>query len=418
MLILALDVVIGLIILVNPIAGVIAIFALQYFPLLPNLQLGPFEASISALPTVLLALVAFLRRRGPDSNAKKLEGWQYFLIIGLGVSFILSSINSVSFSTTLGLLPNMALYLLVLYAMQVLVDSERKMIAIAKALLIMAFIRALWEVELLPLRLVLGIPGMGGENGTVFVFHASVALGLVAFLVTPGWFSKRWQLFAIGILGFLILRGIEFQTRSAWIAWFFMLIVLITRVPLNRLMKWSVLALPVLILMLWSFRVVIENNLEQTQNTLSSISGTSDQSMNDDDFIREVGRQSGLAMFRASPLLGVGPGMLMPLKAEFSPYGSLYLKFGTFNAWLTILAENGLLGVSASLLIVLAPLGMSWLQTSKKPNDSTWLAFAFALGVFGFAIHLFFISLMFSFFWMHVGLALAAVRLAYLDRID
>lgn len=390
--------------------GLISVLVVLYIPIVPNIEIGSFDISVTALPIVLLAVVGTVYQRKIPIGSR-LKNWQWVIIVFLAFSFFLSTIFSSSISVSLGSIPNLAVYVLAIYAVQALVNTQAKLLLITKVIILLVFIRAIWEIELLPVRLMLGIPGMGGINGTVFVFHAAVAIGLVFIFIRPIWFSKQWSLFVFIVLCITLLRGIEFQTRAAWIAWVVVLLFIFIRIPLPKVLNWGVVLLPIVVLTLWAFQDVIASNLSQTQGTLLAIRESDVSTMNKDDFIREVGREAGLAMVRARPILGWGPGMFQKLKTGFNPYGNLYSDFGTFNAWLTILAENGTVGLLAALLPILTPSVICLRKVGKKPGATYWLAFAYALSVLAFSIHLLFISLMYSFFWVHVGLSLSAVRI-------
>jgi O-antigen ligase len=392
----------------------IIILAMLYFPLLPSISIGPFEASATAVPILVLAGMAFLKLR-QKTSVPQFTGWQKTLLSFLALSFVLASIFTSSMRVTLSLLPNMGLYLLELFAIPILVDSNRKLVIVAKASMVLAFILSFWKIELGPLRDVLGLSGLGGINGIAFEFHPAVAIGLVVLLVQPGWFSRRWQFFSALTLVSLILHGVQFQTRAAWLAWIIILIILIGCLPARRFVKLIFLVVPITILLLWPYASLFINNLEQTQLTVTALAGETSTSISEDDLIREVGLRAGLAMFREHPIVGWGPGLYASLLGQYSSGNDRSLALGAFNAWLISLAETGVIGVIATLSLVLTPLWISWKQLRRTQNDYKWLALAFALGVVGLAVHLLFISQMFSFFWVHLGLALTGARLVLVE---
>jgi len=392
----------------------IVTLAMLYFPLLPNISIGPFEASATVIPILLLAGAALLKLR-KKTEIPQITAWQKTLLFFLALSFILAGIFTSSMQITLKLLPNMGLYILELFAIPILVDTNRKLVIVAKASMVLAFILSFWKVELDYFRGLFGLSGLGGINGIVFDFHPAVAIGLVVLLVQPSWFSRRWQLFSAFTLVSLVLHGVGFQTRAAWLAWMIMLIIIISCLPARSMFKLIFLIIPIIILLLWPYMSLFMSNLDQTQRTVTALSTENFTSISKDDLMREVGLRAGLTMFRERPLLGWGPGLYDAMLGRYSSVQDRTLAAGAFNAWLISLAEMGLLTVIAILAIVLTPLWISWRRLRKDPNDHKWLALAFSLGVAGMAVHLFFISLMFSFFWFHLGLALAGGRLVLLD---
>jgi O-antigen ligase len=392
----------------------IIILAMLYFPIIPNLSFGSIEASATAFPILLLAGMALLKLR-QKTPVPQIDGWQKTLFFFLTLSFVLAIIFTTSMRVTLSLLPNMGLYLLELFSIPILVDSNRKLVTVAKASMVLSFILSFWKVELGSLRDVLGLPGLGGINGIVFEFHPAVAIGLVVLLVQPSWFSRGWQLFSALTLVSLILHGVEFQTRAAWLAWIIMLIFITSCLSWRRLGRLMFLLVPIIALLLFPYLSLFVKNLEQTQQTMTALSNENTSSINKDDLIREVGLRAGMVMFRERPLLGWGPGLYTSLLRQYSFGSERSFALGAFNAWLISLTEIGLFGVLATLALVLTPLWISWRQLRKTQNDYKWLAFAFVLSMLGLAIHLLFISLMYSFFWVHLGLALAGARLAIVE---
>jgi len=390
--------------------------AMLYFPLLPNIELGPFKASATVFPIFLMAGGALLklRQRNP---APKIVGWQKILLLFLGLSFTLSSIFTASLNVTLSLLPNMLLYLLILFSIPILVDSNQNLVTLAKTIMLLAFILSIWKVELGPFREYFGLSGLGGINGIVFSFHPAVAIGFIVLLVRPGWFSRGWQWFSALTLLSLILHGVEFQTRAAWIAWIIIMVILISRLPVRHLSRLIFVMVPVIFLLLRPYMSMFVRTLEETQQTLAAVSSDYSGSISKDDLIREVGLKAGIAMFRERPLIGWGPGLFPVLLGQYNPLSvSGRYELGAFNAWLLSLTETGIIGVIATLALVLTPFWISWRQLRKEQTDDKWLAFAFVLGAVSLAIHLLFISLMFSFFWIHLGLALAGARLVAVDN--
>lgn len=435
------------IVLSYPMIGISLILISLYFPLLPLVPLGPIEFSATALPAFGLALSAFFRTRS-KSNQVSLAVWQKILLAALGLSFLLSSLFSADFSATAKMLPNILIYLLILYGVMAEVNTPDKLKFTVKVLLILTFTLSIWRVELRPLRLLFGLPSLG-INGAAFAFHPGVALGLVIFLFVPDQsFSSRWRWFAGVTLVSLLIHGIQYQTRAAWLAWLVMLLVIISRAPLRRWGRFIPLLIIVGLIAGISYGAMIIANYQQTNSTIFAAFGqTNYATINPDDRLRLLAKDAGLRMFRARPLFGWGANSFNFLKPLYvsDPTTKEAMYPGAFNSWLTMLVEIGLVGLLSGLAISLAPLVITWVVLQKQQrvanvmgnsrnlpskigqkhdqvaiteqqSEITGLAFGLALGVLGLAIHLLFIDLMFSYYWIHVGLALAAVRLAFLDN--
>jgi len=217
----------------------------------------------------------------------------------------------------------------------------------------------------------------------------------------------------------LIIHGFLFETRSAWIVWSLILFTLAIQLPLRRWIRFLPIVVVLFSLIGFSYLDTFQNNLMQTQRTLTALEKGNAGMMSSGDHIRIAAQDAGLAMFRERPILGWGPNMYVYLKPEFVMESNAKARNpGAFNAWLKVLVEMGLVGVLFSALVVVLPMLQTWLCLSKKQarkqekNELPWLSFGFALGAFGLAIHLAFIDQMYSFYWFHVGLALAAARLA------
>ena len=145
------------------------------------------------------------------------------------------------------------------------------------------------------------------------------------------------------------------------------------------------------------------------------LNGGSYATVSSDDRLRLLARDAGLRMFQARPIFGWGANRFDFLKPSFvgGDVSKEAVYPGTFNSWLLMLVEMGGIGVLAGLAVSLTPLVGSWFLLRRKRSEINTLAFGFALGVLGLVIHLLFIDLMFSFYWMHVAIALAALRLAF-----
>ncbi len=415
-----LTLVLGLIVfvvaLVYPMAGVSLILVGLYFPIFPNVPLGSFEFSISTLPVAGLALGALVRSRSQPGRGN-LMGWQKILLAALGLAFILSSLLSANLGVSLRMAPNLLLYLLILFGIIVEVNSSARLHYVAKLILILAFVVSFWRFELAPLRSLLHLP-MLSINGAVFSFHPAVALALAILLFTPGeGFSKRWRWFAGLTLVSLAAHGILNETRAGWLTWLVLLLAVGSRLPMKHLVRLSPLILIVGSLLIISYSQVLKSNISETSATLQGLKEEDQSLVGSDDRIRLLAYDAGVRMFHAKPVLGWGPNLYVTLKPAFVADSSKEAKFlGAFNSWLILLTEMGLVGLTCGALISLAPFAITWYMMYKQPTEINGLAFGFALGALGLAIHLLFIDLMFSFYWVHIGLALAAAGLVLQNR--
>lgn len=407
----------ALFVLARPLAGLLLVLGLLYFPLFPNLNLGGLETSITAPLLLLLTLVALLRQRGSSAAAPPRPAWQKALLGGLALAFALALGLSQDYSVSLRAAPNLALYLAILFVIPAVIDTEARLILAAKAILALAFVLSFWQVELRPLRGLFGLPSFG-TNPTVFAFHPAVALCLVILLQSGRLFSRRWRWFTGLTLVSLVLHGVLLQTRAAWLTWILFLLLLALRLPFRRWARYLPLVILLLGLAAYFYAGTLQANFEQTQTTLTATLAGDEAQMNSSDRIRLLAQQAGLAMFHERPLFGWGPNMYTHLKPEFVTERSKEARNpGAYNSWLLVLAEMGLVGIFPAALAALLPLLLAWRSLGRPASPARrevqWLAFGFALGAFGLAFHLLFIGLMFSFYWAHVGLAWAAVRLAF-----
>lgn len=395
----------------RPSRGIALALVMLYFPLLRNLELGPIDFSLQMFPLLGLTLKSFDR----NLRLEPLRFWQRMILIILGGGFLLSFLFSESVSYSVRFAPNLAVYLLWLFVMMKFIRTDADLWGVAKLILVLGFLFSIWRIELRPIRVLLDLPSMG-FNGAVFNFHPAVAIALVVAIILPrgDWVTLRWKIFAWLTLLSCIYHGFLLETRSAWLAWMAMAAMLGLRAPgwkkFVLIFGASLLASVIFLV----FGESITANLNQTRISLEVASGEiSISEINSDDLIRLVARDAGLRMFYARPIFGWGPNTYIRLKPQFLTYfGKASELPGAFNAWLIALAEWGLVGTTGAMLVFFFPLGASWFYLNKNPTLISYLALAFALAVLGMGIHLLFIDLMYSLVWAHLGLALAAARLA------
>lgn len=409
---LALGLIVFLLVASYPMIGVSLMIASLYFPILPTVPLGPLEFSVSSLPVVGLALGIFFRSRFRAEHVY-LAAWQKALLVILALAFLLSSLFSSDYPSTLKMMPNMLIYLVILFGIMAEINTFEKLKYVAKLILVLAFVLSIWRFELRPLRGVFDLPSLG-INGATFSFHAGIALAFaILIFTTNNTFSLAWRWFAALTLLSLFIHGIEYQTRAAWLAWALMLILILSRVSWTRWIRFVPIVIVIGLITAVFYGSVIQDNYRQTSYTVTAAFGGNYSITSSDDRLRLLARDAGWRMFEARPVFGWGANRFDFLKPAFVEGTSKEADHpGAFDSWLIVLAEMGLFGLIASMMASLTPLISTWFLLRKRHTQITGLAFGFALGVFCLVIHLIFIDLLFSFYWIHVGLALAATRLA------
>lgn len=396
-----------------PSVGLFLIFASLYFPLLPNVELGPLEFSASTLPVVGLAASILVRKSKP-AEGPSLARWQKSLLILLAGGFLLAVLFSTDFEASVTSAPNLILYLIVLFGIIKYLDTPGKLYSAVKIILVLSFLLSIWRIELRPLRGLLGLSSLG-VNGMAYSFHPGVGISFMLLLLPVSKdFSRRWKVFAALTLVSLLVHGFLLQTRAAWVAWGVILLVVLTAISPRRWIRFTpILAGAGLIIFLLANDLVMAN-VQQTLATITAVEDDDYTEMSPDDRIRIYARDAGIKMFEERPLLGWGPNTYNLLKPSFVEWnsGKEANISGAFNSWLLALAETGLVGTIPQVLITVVPVGITWYSYRKRPGQLTGIAFGFALGMLGLAVHQLFIGLMFSFWWLQVGFACAAARMA------
>jgi hypothetical protein len=396
----------------RPREGVYLFLFALYFPLFPNVPIGSLEFTFTTFLLVGI-LLGVLNLKRKDKSVQ-LARWQLVLLLALGIAFLFSVIFSDSITTSIKSLPNLIIYLIILYVFMVLFRTTKQLWSIARLILVLAFILSFWRTELRPLRLLLGLSSLG-INAAVFDFHPAVAIALViCVLFTKNEVSIFWKIFSWLVLFSLIYHGFSYQTRAGWLAWIIMAVFLVIYIRGRARIIFTVAVSCIVIIGLLFFSDLIKNNVSQTQATILAANGdTSYANVNNDDVVRLIARDAGLQMFYARPIFGWGPNSYIRLKPLFVEInGKAGQVQGAFNAWLLALDEWGIVGTFVTLIVFLGPVFIIWFIFRKKRNTTTYLALAFTMGILGLSIHLLFIDLLFSFTWVHAGLALAAVRMA------
>lgn len=282
---------------------------------------------------------------------------------------------------------------------------------VAKIIMILALVTSLWPSTLLSIRNYLGVPGMG-LNGAIFKIHVGFAICLVAILNQMLGFSRSWRITAWLVILVLIAESISAETRSAWLSMIVMVVIAVVVLRPRRILP-LIGVLLIGLVVVNAYNDVVMRNFEQTKATVSAIINeqTNSVAVATEDYIRYFSNRAALLMFQEHPVTGVGPNLYGYLQPEYVPFAYAGYE-NSFNSWLKILAEFGMIGISAIAIAFFSPFVIIWKRIKPNKIDPlVALAFASALGVIGMGVHLFFIDLLYSFVWFHVGLALAAARL-------
>jgi O-antigen ligase len=408
------------VVLVSPMLGIVSIMLLLFFPILPQLSLGPMSISVTTLPVIGLSFIAAMRVF-VEQRSSNLKVWQIILLAVLIFAFLLPVLTSESMSKSLMLLPNLIIYVLILFSIMVLVKTPEQLVLLAKMILVLVVMMVAWKYLLRPVRGLFSLSGLG-VNGLVFMFHPGFAVALTCILTPLPGFSQRWRWFAWFCAGLIVVFSIYLQSRAGWIALLVMLgLAILVMHP--RKIGYVLGSLLLVIMLAWFYKGIVQTNVSQTVETVVSLveqpQGSIEEGMiSPDDLIRVVARDAAQRMIEQRPWTGWGPGMFPLLKPAFAEGPSKYSVgpngevAGAFNAWLMLLAEMGIpitLVVAIIFLLPLFIIARALFTKSDRPIKA--LAFAFALGVVGLSIHLLFIDLLYgSFVWLQLGLALAALR--------
>ncbi len=411
-----------LLVLAAPVPGLILVLVMLYFAVFPTFDLGPVSTSITTLPMLALAFIALVYM-SQHPKLHNLRGWQYFWLIALALAFVFPTTVSFLPEISLPLLPNLLLYVVILFAVMALVRRPEQLVTIGKAILVILVVQVIWKYQLAPLRAIFGLPSLVG-NALIFNFHPAFALCLVILLAPslPG-FTRRWHTLAWVGLAAIELWTFWLEARAGLIAQAAMFLVALLAFPARRSVFFLGLFAALIFAMAVLFPEQIQRGLDQTIGTLQAVETESidELSMSSDDLARMVARNAAMDMYRQRPFTGWGPNTYVALKTEFAIAPSTkYIigreggALGAFNSWLMVLAEMGVFSTLVMAAIYLLPLPIAWRQVrANKTSPAARLAFAYALGLAGLAVHLYFIDLIYGTFeWLFVALAWAAVRIA------
>jgi O-antigen ligase len=395
------------IILARPFWGVVLLVIMLYLPVWPNVELGPLEFSISSLPVMGLAAVALMQMllRG---GKPQIVGWQLALILALAGVFLLTTLTSVSVQKSILFLPNLIIYLLLLFSICALVRTREQFIVIAKVILFAGVAAAIWK----EIDGILDLPRLTGLNGIIYRHHAAVAIAICGMLLPlEGFSSAQRRLLWVVFIG-LVVDMVLTETRAAWFAAAIVGVIAISQARLSRRLITVLIIGAVGVTMSFTFEGVFERNISATQAAINALEGSGDSTdVVSGDRVRLVARDAGVRMFLARPILGWGPTLFADIKPSFAAGPTRYAIGSGFNSWLVLLDEMGLVGALVVGFAFVTPVLATYVQLRRRRDEISYLGFAFALGVAGLCIHLLFIDLLYSsFVWFHLALTMAFVR--------
>ncbi len=394
-----------------PLYGFVMVMALLYLPVFSLVRLGPLEFSVTSIPIAALAGVALLRLRD-RKFASNWKGWQIILLTTLAIGFFVSTALSTELSYSWQAVPNLIVYLLILFSVNSLVTEQKDLLLLAKATVVLAFVSVIWkEVDGL-----IGLPRLTGINGINFQHHVAFALCLGGWALPIKGFSVRWKVFMALVASSIIVDYVYYETRGAWIAGLIMVILVIIRARPSIFLTAGVVGGIGVVIAFVMFGVIFQRNLSETRSTIAVLQGAGLSTANPDDQIRLVAQQAGLNMIRAKPWFGWGPNLFKSLKSRFVMGNDRTLTGAAFNSWLTWLAEMGIFGTLPVILAFLVPFLIIFRHVGIE--NSNYLAYALSVGMIGLVVHLFFINMLYSFTWFNIGLSWAAAGIVSRTKVE
>ncbi len=398
----------------RPLHGIILILAMVYFPIFSTFDLGPVSISISTLPVLALFLRAFTqwgraRKKIPIAN------WQWVILLSILAAYALATIASSDFTSSLTLLPNLIMYLMIVFSIIVLVRKPEDFFKIAKSILLMVLIDTI-SPGLTPIRNLLGTRGLG-INGVVFKYYTAFSIGLVFITQQYPKVTKTWRLLGGLVAALVAVRAILFQTRSAWIALIVILVFLIVFLPRRTALIGLAVTGVIVSLIFWGD--IIQENITESTGAVNAVQEDDFYTASEDDRIRLVSRDVGWNMFRDRPALGWGPNTFSTLIFRLATVSRKYVVGGAFNSWLKLMAEAGWINLIPVLAAFLSPLILFVFRYKRIPPAFRNLTLAFVMGLVGTVVHLLFIDLLYSsLVWLHLGLAMAMIEIAEKPAAD
>lgn len=391
----------------RPLHGIILILIMVYFPIFSTFDLGPVTISISTLPVLALFLRAFTLW-GRSRKKIPIATWQWVILLAILTAYLLATIASSDFTSSLTLLPNLIMYLMIVFSIIVLVRKPEDFYLIAKSILLMVLIDTI-SPGLTPIRNLLGTRGLG-INGVVFKYYTAFSIGLVLITQQYPKVTKTWRLLGGLVAALITVRAILFQTRSAWIAMIVILALLIIFLPRRTALIGVIVVGAIASWIFWGD--IIQENITESTGAANAIQEDDFYTASEDDRIRLVSREVGWNMFRDRPALGWGPNTFSTLIFRLATVSHKYVVGGAFNSWLKLMAEAGWINLIPVLLAFLCPFILFASRYKRITPAFRNLTLAFVLGVVGTAVHLLFIDLLYSsLVWLHLGLAMAVIEI-------
>jgi O-antigen ligase len=399
--------------LTRPLKGLMLIVFMVYFPIFSIFKFGPLSISVSTLP-VLALFIRALHDRDRSPEKYPISAWQWLVMASMVAAFILVTISSSAPTKSLVLLPNLIMYVMLIFSVIVLVRQPEEFLILAKTILVLTLIDTIIP-QLAPVAKLLSTKLLG-INGIALKYYFAFAIGMV-FLTQPNpYVSRLWRLLGGAVALLVMIRLVIFQTRAAWLAIVVILVLLTILLPRRAVLIGMIAVLGGIAL--FSYRDVIKQNILETQSSVTALRINSLKPAGEDDRIRLVSLQVGKHLFQERPILGWGPNIFPDLIKRTANAPEKYVTGGAFNSWLMLFAETGLVGGLPVMLAFAFPIIYIILRFNSVPGDIRYLYLAFAMGLLATAIHLLFIDLMYtSQVWLHLGLTMAGVQAIKLSNL-
>jgi O-antigen ligase len=128
--------------------------------------------------------------------------------------------------------------------------------------------------------------------------------------------------------------------------------------------------------------------------------------------------RAGVAMWQSAPLLGIGPGSYTRVYPEFARQGWLISRGHAHNAYVQIIAEQGIVGLSAYLWLWLVQWRRAW-RTTHVGGVARWVAIAACGTMAAVAVHECFEYLQVNYLPLHTAavVALAGVAMRFAPTV-
>lgn len=394
-----------------------ALFALAGY--LPDVLIGTGAASEALLIVVAGAIV--LR------TLTHVESWRAPReLAGLGayaVALVLASVGATDSAAATSRLVDYAGFALLIVLMLLLVDSEtalrRALWCVAGAIGVLAFLALVQRAAHLDEVAFGGLATVvrdgsslrsGGPLSANFFGEILVAAAMLAAYLALDARSRLDRAVAIAIVGSCVGAMFETGSRGAFVA----LVVGAALFMVLRRVR-VVTALAVVVVALIAASLLLSGG---TRSRLSQLGGLSVSSIEQNSSFR--GRLSenlaAVEMWRAHPLLGVGPGNFESHYLSYAPGLNLDQRAEPRSAhslYLEALAETGLVGALAFFGLIGFALSQAWRGRRSRSPSAGLLAEGALVAMVAFLVAAVTLHQAYPrFLWMFIGLTLVAGRVA------